>query len=76
MYSGTYQKIESQRSLLLRLHGSHGVNILTMPTFELFDEPYKLALRVLCAPADDLAASRQLGVHLETVKQVRSALGI
>lgn len=72
MYKGTYDKIERNALLLRKLHASGRIENL-----ELFDEPYKLALKILdCSNLDEHLTAKQLRLHKETVKQIRSALGV
>lgn len=72
MYEGTYRKIAENATYLKRLHGKGNIENL-----ELFDEPFKLALSVLdCHSTSDRDCAKYLGKNLETIKQVRSALGI
>jgi hypothetical protein len=72
MYEGTYRKIAENASYLRRIHAQGNIENL-----ELFDEPFKLALKVLdCSSMNDRDCAKYLDKNLETIKQVRSALGI
>lgn len=72
MYKGTYDKIERNALLLRKLHAQGNIQ-----NIELFDEPYKLALKVLdCKNLDEHLTAKELGLNKETVKQIRSALGV
>jgi hypothetical protein len=72
MYKGTYQKIEKNATYLKRICAQG-----KLENFELFDEPYKMAIEVLnCSHMDEESCARHLGINKETVKQVRSALGV
>jgi hypothetical protein len=43
----------------------------------LFDEPYKLALKILdYGDLEDNLVAKELGINKQTVMQVRSALGV
>ena len=72
MYEGTYRKIAENASYLKRIHEKGNIE-----NFELFDEPFKLAIKILdCHSMSDQDCAKYLGKNLETIKQVRSALGI
>ncbi len=72
MYEGTYRKISENASYLKRIHEKGDIE-----NFELFDEPFKLAIRILdCDSMSDRECAKHLGKNIETVKQIRSALGI
>lgn len=72
MYQGTYKKIEENANYLKRIHAKGSLENL-----ELFDEPFKLAIAVLdCRGMSDRDCAKCLSKNLETVKQVRSALGV
>lgn len=72
MYEGTYRKISENANYLKQLHSKGNIENL-----ELFDEPFKLALNVLdCHSMSDRDCAKHLGKNLETIKQVRSALGV
>ena len=71
MYKETFKKIQHKAAYLKRIHDNKELQNL-----ELFDEPYKLAIKILdCDHLDDAEAAQYLEIHLSTVKQVRSALG-
>lgn len=72
MYEGTYRKIAENASYLRRIHAKGNIENL-----ELFDEPFKLALNVLdCHSMSNQDCAKYLSKNAETIKQVRSALGI
>ena len=72
MNRSTYEKIQRNADYLRRIHADG-----KLENSELFDEPFKLALKILdCGNLDDRKCAQELGINLETVKQVRSALGI
>jgi len=72
MYEGTYRKISENASYLKRIHEKGNIE-----NFELFDEPFKLAIKILdCDSMSDRECAKYLGKNIETIKQTRSALGI
>lgn len=77
MNTRTFKKIEQQAETLKNLYRVSLCPVEEIFCFELFDEPYKMALRVLeCDSADDFDTAWALGLNEETVKQVRRALGV
>lgn len=72
MYEGTYRKIAENANYLKKIHAEK-----KLENFELFDEPFKLAIKILdCGAMSDRACAQYLGKNLETIKQMRSALGV
>jgi hypothetical protein len=72
MNSQTYKKIQDKATYLRFIHSKGKLENL-----ELFDEPYKLALNILdCSHLEPDMCAVYLGINPETVKQVRSALGV
>jgi hypothetical protein len=72
MYRGTYEKIEANAAYLKKIHAKGHIENL-----HLFDEPYKLALKILdYGDLEDNLVAKELGINKQTVMQVRSALGV
>lgn len=72
MYEGTYLKIQAHANCLKKIHAQGNIQ-----NFDLFDEPYKLALNILdCQNLSIEGCAAKLGIHEATVKQARKALNI
>jgi hypothetical protein len=72
MNKTTYEKIKDHASLLHKVYSSGDYR-----NYELFDEPFKLAIEVLTwQQLDDQTLANKIGISHHTVKQVRQALGI
>jgi hypothetical protein len=72
MNKTTFDKIRDNAALLRKFHES-GI----YENYQLFDEPYKLAIEILTwQQLDEKALAAKIGINVQTVKQVRSALGI
>lgn len=76
MNATSYTKIEVHAYLLKSLSCNHA-SVDSIANYTLFDEPYKLALRVLhCTETNDDYAAALLQINRETLRQVRRALGL
>ncbi len=72
MNKTTYDKIRDNASLLHEVYARGKYE-----NYELFDEPFKLAIEVLTwQQLDDRVLADKIGISWHTVKQVRQALGI
>jgi hypothetical protein len=70
MNNTTFQKIRMKSNYLKRIFAAGNYQ-----NYELFDQPYKLAIRVLeCGSMSDDAAATYLNLNVNTVSQVRRAL--
>ncbi len=72
MNKTTYEKIKDNSALLHKIY-----EIGKYENYELFDEPYKLAIEVLTwQQLDEKVLAAKIGISWHTVKQIRRALGI
>ncbi|MEG4327902.1 hypothetical protein [Microcoleus sp. herbarium5] len=72
MNKTTYDKIKDKARLIHTVY-----EVGNYENYELFDEPYKLAIEVLTwQQLDDQVLADKIGISRHTVKQVRQALGI
>lgn len=68
----TFDKIRDNAASLHKIYGAGKYE-----NYELFDEPYKLAIEVLTwQQLDDKVLANKIGISWHTVKQIRQALGI
>ncbi|MCC3508305.1 MAG: hypothetical protein JGK30_07845 [Microcoleus sp. PH2017_40_RAT_O_B] len=72
MNKTTFDKIRENSATLHKIYGNGKYE-----NYELFDEPFKLAIEVLTwQQLDNQVLADKIGIHVQTVKQIKTALGI